>query len=121
MDRSAHMRGPDARLNIAWWLDQLAMAPDVPSVMIVVNLFSRAWPADKIDAMPPQCRPGRLETADDVANFAYTLARAQLSGNANTHDVHAMAMFFTDASARLSRMLGLPQLDAASSRLFLSS
>jgi hypothetical protein len=121
MDRSAHSSGPDARLNIAWWLDQLASAPDVPSVMIVVNLFARAWPADEIEAMPPQCRPGRLETPDDVANFAYTLARAQLAGNANTRGIHALAMFFTDASTRLSRMLGLPQLDAATSRLFLSN
>jgi hypothetical protein len=119
MDRSAHMKGPDARLNIAWWLDQLAGAPDVPAVMTVVNLFARAWPADKVEAMPVHCRPGRLDTPDDVANFAYTLARAQLSGNASTHDVHAMAMFFTEASTRLSRLLGLPQLDAASSRLFL--
>jgi hypothetical protein len=121
MDRSKYMRAPDAQLNLVWWLDQIAAAPDASAIMAIVTQFVSAWPAQKVEAMPLACRPGRLNTPDDVGTYATTLARAELAGVDGAPQVHAMFMFFTEASARLSRLAAAKQRESWTSRLFLPS
>jgi hypothetical protein len=116
MDRNAHARAPDAQLNLAWWLDQLVACTGPDGVFKIAREFVSAWPTEKLEALPPQCRPNRLDTADDIATLAYCLARAQLSGAHDTPHIHSLAMFFTSAAERLSRLLMVISADAP--RLF---
>jgi len=118
MDRNAHARAPDAQLNLAWWLDQLVACTSADGVLQIAREFVGAWPAAKLEALPPQCRPDRLETADEIGDLAYCLARAQLSGAQHAPHIHALAMFFTGASERLSRLAVAIPADAP--RLFIS-
>jgi hypothetical protein len=104
MDRNAHARAPDAQLNLAWWLDQLVACTSAGGVLQLAQEFAGAWPAEKLEALPEQCRPDRLQTADEIGDLAYCLARAQLSGAHDAPHVHAMAMFFTGACERLSKL-----------------
>lgn len=117
MDRNNRLRGPDAQLNLAWWLDHLAAAADVNAIVEVAGEFMAAWPRAKIEELPPAYRPRRLESADDISGYALTLARAQLKGDHAAPHLHAMAIFFTDASARLSEFLTIPQRQEALRRV----
>jgi hypothetical protein len=121
MDRSKYMRAPDAQLNLVWWLEQVSAAPDTAAVMSIVTQFIAAWPPQKIAEMPHACRPGRLVTADDVGTYATSLARAELAGVDGAPQVHAMYLFFTEASARISRLEAVKQREGWSSRLYLPS
>ena len=120
MDRSKYMRAPDAQLNLVWWLDQVAAAPDEAAVMTIVAQFIAAWPPAKIEEMPVASRPGRLATPDDVSSYATALVRAELGGVANgAPQVHAMYMFFTDATTRLSRFAAAKQRESDIPRLYI--
>ena len=119
MDRSKYMRAPDAQLNLVWWLDQIAAAPDAAAVMTIVGQFVAAWPASKLEEMPLACRPGRLATQDDIAAYAMTLARAELGGVDGAPQVHAMYLFFTDASTRISRIAAAKQRESEIPRLYI--
>ena len=121
MDRSKYMRAPDAQLNLVWWLDQVAAAPETTAVMTIVTQFIAAWPPGKIAEMPHGCRPGRLATPDDVGTYATALARAELAGVDGAPQVHAMYLFFTEVSARISRLEAARQREGWSSRLYLPS
>lgn len=121
MDRSKYMRAPDAQLNLVWWLDQIAAAPDASAVMAIATQFVAAWPAQKLEEMPAACRPGRLTTPDDVGTYATTLARAELAGVDGAPQVHAMYLFFTDASTRISRLAAPKQRESWTARLYLPS
>jgi hypothetical protein len=89
--------------------------------MAIVKNFVAAWPAKKLEEMPAGCRPSRLNTPDDVGTYATTLARAELAGVDGAPQVHAMFMFFTEASARISRLAAPKQRESWTSRLFLPS
>jgi len=121
MDRSKYMRAPDAQLNLVWWLEQVSAAPDTAAVMSIVTQFIAAWPPQKIAEMPHACRPGRLATPDDVGTYATSLARAELAGVDGAPQVHAMYLFFTETSARISRLEAVKQRESWSSRLYLPS
>ena len=118
MDRNARARAPDAQLNLAWWLDQLVACTSAEGVLKIVREFVGAWPEEKLAALQAQCRPDRLETADQIGDLAYCLARAQLSGAQHAPHIHALAMFFTGASERLSKLAVTIPPDAP--RLFIS-
>ena len=109
MDRNNRVRGPDAQLNLAWWLDGLKTATTVAELLEVVRQFVGAWPPAKIQELPPAYRPRRLESAEDVSSYALVLARAQLKGDHQAPHLHAMAIFFTDAAMRISEALTVPQ------------
>jgi hypothetical protein len=121
MDRSKYMRAPDAQLNLVWWLEQVAAAPDTAAVMTIVTQFIAAWPPQKIEEMAHACRPGRLVTPDDVGTYATSLARAELAGVDGAPQVHAMYLFFTETSARISRLEAVKQRESWTSRLYLPS
>jgi len=121
MDRSKYMRAPDAQLNLVWWLEQVSAAPDTAAVMSIVTQFIAAWPPQKIAEMPHGCRPGRLATPDDVGTYATSLARAELAGVDGAPQVHAMYLFFTECSARISRLEAVKQRESWTSRLYLPS
>jgi hypothetical protein len=89
--------------------------------MTIVTQFIAAWPPRKIEEMPLGCRPGRLATPDDVGTYATALARAELAGVDGAPQVHAMYIFFTETSARISRVEAPKQREGWSSRLFLPS
>ena len=119
MERSKYMRAPDAQLNLVWWLDQIAVAPDADAVMAIVKQSVAAWPAKKIEEIPLACRPGRLATPDDVGTYAMTLARAELAGSDGAPQIHAMYIFFTESSARISRLAAAQQRRTEVPRLFI--
>ena len=113
MDRNVRARGPDAQLNLAWWLDHLRAAASMEAIVVIVREFVAAWPRAKIDELPPAYRPTRLDTANDISSYAVTLARAQLRGDHAAPHLHAMAIFFTDAAMRISELLAIPQREEA--------
>jgi hypothetical protein len=119
MERSKYMRAPDAQLNLVWWLDQIAVAPDAEAVMAIVTQFVGAWPEKKIEEIPLGSRPGRFATPDDVSTYATALARAELAGTNGAPQIHALYIFFTEASARISRLAAAKQRRTEVPRLFI--
>ena len=117
MDRNFNARAPDAQLNLGWWMDRLAACEAPGDVCRLSAEFLSAWPPAKLDELPPGCKPPRLSSAEDVAIYAVTLTRTQLSGTHSAFQIHALAMFFNEASKCLARMTK-PQLPADTPRLF---
>ena len=117
MDRNSNARAPDAQLNLGWWMDRLAACVTPEDVCKLSGEFVAAWPPNKIEELPPDCRPPRLGSAHDVAAYAVTLTRTQLSGTHSAFQIHALAMFFNEASKHVVRMTKLPIPEGAP-RLF---
>ena len=105
MDRNAHARAPDAQLNLAWWVDQVIMCTNAGDVCNLAREFIGAWSIEKIEALPADCQPTRLDRPDDISTLAYCLARAQLTGAHRAPHIHGLAMFVTAASERLAQLL----------------
>jgi hypothetical protein len=118
MDRNANARAPDAQLNLGWWMDRLIACATPEAVWKLSGEFIAAWPKGKLDELPPGCQPPRLATAEDVASYAVTLTHTQLSGTHSAPHIHALAMFFNEASKRIAR-LGMQSLPHDTPRLFL--
>jgi hypothetical protein len=78
----------------------LDKASSIEDVLRVVAEFLSLWTAEEWRLVPADCRPGCLETAQQVNAYAFTLAR-RLTGTAETEpELHRLSTFFTKASLR---------------------
>ena len=88
--------------SIGWQgrLDECADAHDV--VQTVKDYLARLEP-EEIAPLPPHCWPSRIVDADDVAEYALQLARAQCDAEGELVD--KLSGFMTNASLRLAQIL----------------
>jgi hypothetical protein len=87
------------------WKDLLDDASSVHDVVEVARDFLATWDRHEIAALPEQCRPGKIFDANDVNAYAFLLVRNDCDGEAGPL-VQKMAAFFSNASTRLSEILG---------------
>ena len=87
------------------WQDLLDNASSVHDVVEVARDFLASWDRYEIAALPEQCRPGKIFDANDVNAYAFLLVRNDCDGEAAPL-VQKMAAFFSNASARLTAILG---------------
>src|SRR5690349_8602760 len=94
----------ERKLRSLGWQGQLDQADRPEAVVAVARDYLAQVSPEEIGQLPEDCRPMRLVDADDVAAYAFQLARAQNSPDA-PEILHKLAAFFSDASARVSRLL----------------
>ena len=99
---------PD-RKDLAKWRTRLDSADSMSAVIWIVKDFVASWAPGELAALPIDCRPGRMNDADDVTFLAYRLVREQLQARGEQRELHSMAHFFSLASTRLASLLAQPQ------------
>ena len=99
-----------SRIAIGWQgrLDECTDAHDV--VQTVKDYLARFGP-EEIALLPPECRPGRIVDADDVAEYALQLTRSQCETAGDL--VEKLSAFMTSASLRATQLLTPPLADNA--------
>ena len=95
---------PERRLRSIGWQGQLDHADRPEGVLAVARDYLAQVSPEEIAQLPEDCRPSRLVDADDVAAYAFELARRQSSPD-SPEILHKLAAFFSDASARLSKIM----------------
>src|SRR5947207_11854580 len=89
------------------WQDRLDDATNVHDVIEVARDFLATWDRYEIAALPEACRPGKIFDANDVNAYALQLLRHDCAENSEAAPlVKKMASFFSNASVRLSAILG---------------
>ena len=100
---------PQAAPAAVGWQERLDQCGAAHEVVQAVKEHLALLTPEELAAMPEQCRPGRLVDADDVAEYALVLARAQCEGSSVL--LEKLAGFMTHASLRLAQILAA--VDAA--------
>lgn len=108
MDMSRHDYNIEVHnaLTRLGWHGRLNGAACAEDVVAIVRDHLAQWTPAELAHVPEALRPGKFVDAEDVADYAIALAQAQV-GRApdDTGAVHKLAMFFSDASARLAQIL----------------
>ena len=94
----------ERKLRSLGWQGQLDQADRPEAVLAIARDYLAQVSPEEVAQLPEDCRPGRLVDADDVATYAFELARRQSSADA-PEVLHKLAAFFSDASKRLSQIL----------------
>ncbi len=92
-------------LRSVGWQGQLEQADHEQAVLSVARDFLAQISPEEISSLPLDCRPGRLVDADDVSQYAFTLAQALMHGGPEPEVLHKLSAFFADAATRLSQIL----------------
>ena len=80
-------------------------AADIATVIALCGRFLASWNAHRLAALPESCQPpGKLNDARTVSEYAFILAQAHCKEDHVTAELHAMAAFFTSASARIAQL-----------------
>jgi hypothetical protein len=91
------------------WQDRLDDASNVHDVVEIARDFLATWDRYEIAALPEPCRPGKIFDANDINAYAFALLRHDCDsegGGAAQLLMQKMASFFSNASVRLSEILG---------------
>lgn len=98
--------GPQ-RLTATSWPQRLRSASSEQEVVDVVRDFLATFSPYDLARLPAALRPGRIVDGNDVADFAFALARhAHDDALGTARCIHKMTVFFTQASVRLSELSG---------------
>lgn len=99
------------------WQDRLHLASTEAEVVIAAKEFVAQFTPDEINDLPEPCRPGKFFDANDITSFAFALVRHQCGDDARTARlVQKLALFFSNASIRLSEILARPNASQDDSR-----
>ncbi len=91
------------------WQDRLDDASNVHDVVEIARDFLATWDRYEIAALPEPCRPGKIFDANDINAYALVLRRHDCDGEGEGSAqplMRKMASFFSNASVRLSQILG---------------
>ena len=89
------------------WQDRLDDASNVHDVVEIARDFLATWDRFEVAALPEACRPGKIFDANDVTSYAFQLRSHECENDWDAARlIHKMASFFSNASARLSQILG---------------
>src|SRR5262249_39113491 len=72
----------ELKLRALGWQGQLDQADRPDAVLAVARDYLAQVSPEEVALLPEECRPMRLVDADDVANYAFELARNQVSVDA---------------------------------------
>lgn len=89
------------------WQDRLDDASTVHDVVEIARDFLATWDRFEIAALPEACRAGKIFDANDVTSYAFQLRSHECETDSDAAPlIHRMASFFSNASVRLSEILG---------------
>ena len=89
------------------WRRQLIGATSEHEVIVLAREHIASWDPDEIAVLPEPCRPGRLVDGDDIAHYAYELARAHCSllyEGAQDAVVMRLLAFMSEAAIRMAEV-----------------
>ncbi len=85
------------------WIDRLGAAHTEIELLLVVRSFVSGWHPATLALIPPEARPLRVSSREEIAVWAYELARARLRPSI-PHEVDEwvtrMQIFFSHAASR---------------------
>jgi hypothetical protein len=88
------------------WNARLAAANRVEDVLLVVHQYLAQLPADVMEQLPADCRPGRMDTPEEVADFAIRLVHLECKSDASTSlAIASVASLFASAAQRLASVV----------------
>ena len=82
-------------------------------VIGLVREYLSEWRPEELSRFPIDCRPGRLRDAEDLNEFAYQLARACVSFEAQPEDIPAIEQMDAFIGAALRRTAEIKLTDHA--------
>ena len=85
------------------WISRLAAATTGEEVVWLAREYVESRAGSELAALPKECQPISLHTADDVASYAYTLV-AYHGHDDNSRVIHRLADFFSRAAVRLGEL-----------------
>ncbi len=87
------------------WQGRLGEANSYSDVVAVARTFVATLSDGDIERLPAHCRPGKLDSREDVQNYARLLVGHHCAGDAATERlVSRLAEFFSAASIRLAAL-----------------
>ena len=87
------------------WQGRLDDAQGSDEVVALARDFLARISPEEFSRLAPDCRPRKLVDADDVVDYAVTLARRSCAtDNLSDALLHHMAAFFNDAARQISRL-----------------
>ena len=100
------MMSPSPSIPLTW-PDLLAAAQTPAEVIGVVRDFIALWTPEEIAALPGACRlPGKFLEPEDVVLYTYTLVEHQLKAEREDPGVFRMSSFFSEATRRVTQLMG---------------
>ena len=95
------------------WQQRLDGAKTESEVITVVREFAASLEHWELAMLPPECRPHKFFTADDVTGYAFTLISHESADDTEcVRLVKRLSAFFAAASIRLAQILS-PRFDEA--------
>lgn len=89
------------------WIDRLESAHTEQELILTVRAFVDSWHPAALALIPPIARPVHVTTREEIAVWAYELARARLHA-AIPHEVDEwvtrMHVFFSQAASRAAML-----------------
>ena len=86
------------------WQKAIQSAARTSDIVAAAREFVSSWTPEQIASLPAECRPGEMNNAHDVADYAFTLVSKQCADEDQPPALNAMASFFAAASIRLSEI-----------------
>lgn len=87
------------------WQDRLRSAVTERDLVSVARDYLATFSIAEISSLPEPCRPGRIVSAQDVADYAYVVVRRHCDDGAGVEaPIHRIAVFFANANARLGEI-----------------
>ena len=112
----AHTEG----LDLAWWQASLAATTSIEGITALAREYLTHLDAERLSRLPLPCRPGKLSTAQDVADYAYELVRYHCDTDENdvAGTIQDLAAFFSEAAVTLSKLATPPPTSSELVQLF---
>jgi len=102
-------------MNDDAWIGPIRSAASSEELLRLAKAYVAGWDKARVALLPPDCRPAPLQTANDMAAYALTLVRRQMSGDAvpDRAALEEMARFFAAAHVRLAEIFAGPRLSTS--------
>ena len=96
------------------WRDHLVLAATPERVLAVAQDFLATWSPEELASLPAACRPpARFAVPEDVVLYTFTLVDYRLKQDSEHPGVFRMANFFSEATARVTFLMGQVKLRQA--------
>jgi hypothetical protein len=87
------------------WQQRLWLSRSSDAVVDLVREHVATLSRDELYSLPPTCRPVRIDSAEDVARYAFYLVSERCGSRQGSSELHRLASFFSAASTRLAQLL----------------
>jgi hypothetical protein len=98
-------------MNDDGWIGSIRSAGGTEELLRLAKAYVATWEPARLALLPPDCRPPPLQNTNDIAAYALTLVRRQMSPDAvpDRPALEAMAGFFAAAHVRLAEIFAGPR------------